>query len=320
MEELKSHFANPIGRLLKMRKSLGYETNFHLQTLKRFDAFAIARHPDANEITRSLVEEFVLNEQLEGRKGIREKLHAIRNLGTFICSTGGKAFVVPMSMIPKPRKFNPHVFTDEELALLFRQIDEMPVGKSFDPMVNRFAPVLFRLIYTCGLRPGEAYRLQRRNVDLSTGEIKIEKTKNKRDRVVVMSDEMRSLLASYMEYLQIKHPSAEFLFCDSNGRKCKTGLFNRFFRKVWRRTCEESGIKSSMQARAYDLRHRFASRVLCGWAAEGLDLFSRLPILRAYMGHAALSSTMYYVHLLPKALLTSSAIDWNRLNAILPEE
>ena len=37
------------------------------------------------------------------------------------------------------------------------------------------------------------------------------------------------------------------------------------------------------------------------------------------MGHTSLSSTLYYVHLIPENLLKSRGVDWTRLNAIVPE-
>ena len=38
--------------------------------------------------------------------------------------------------------------------------------------------------------------------------------------------------------------------------------------------------------------------------------------LSAYMGHAELTSTLYYVHLLPEKLRSSKGIDWDMLTRI----
>jgi hypothetical protein len=48
-------------------------------------------------------------------------------------------------------------------------------------------------------------------------------------------------------------------------------------------------------------------------------MYSELPVLRAYMGHAQISSTLYYVHLLPENLRRSPGVDWEKMNAIVPE-
>ena len=41
-----------------------------------------------------------------------------------------------------------------------------------------------------------------------------------------------------------------------------------------------------------------------------------LPYLSAYMGHSELTSTLYYVHLLPENLRRSEGVDWDRLSRI----
>ena len=41
-----------------------------------------------------------------------------------------------------------------------------------------------------------------------------------------------------------------------------------------------------------------------------------LPYLSAYMGHSELTSTLYYVHLLPENLRRSKGVDWDRLSRI----
>ena len=44
-----------------------------------------------------------------------------------------------------------------------------------------------------------------------------------------------------------------------------------------------------------------------------------LPYLSAYMGHSELTSTLYYVHLLPEKLRKSKGIDWDMLVSIYGE-
>ena len=71
--------------------------------------------------------------------------------------------------------------------------------------------------------------------------------------------------------------------------------------------------------RVYDLRHRFATKVLHNWLDDGTDLNARLPYLQTYMGHKELNATAYYIHLLPENLVRSSGVDWEKLNGLLPE-
>ena len=52
---------------------------------------------------------------------------------------------------------------------------------------------------------------------------------------------------------------------------------------------------------------------------EKEDLYVLLPYLSAYMGHAHLEDTAYYIHLLPEKLRKSSTIDWTVFERLLPE-
>ena len=71
--------------------------------------------------------------------------------------------------------------------------------------------------------------------------------------------------------------------------------------------------------RVYDLRHMFASTVIHKWLAEEAVLTNKLPFLQIYMGHKTLSETSYYVHLIPERLLTGKGIEWDHMNAMIPE-
>ena len=47
---------------------------------------------------------------------------------------------------------------------------------------------------------------------------------------------------------------------------------------------------------------------------EGRDAMQLLPALSAYVGHSELSSTLYYVHLIPDRLRRSPGVDWEALS------
>jgi len=317
MYKFKSAFAIEIEAMLKYRQAFGHGTDFLRNHLVSFDAFTAGHMPDENEITRYLVVAYMDNQCSCNTKGLREKLFALRTLAKYVNSTGGTAFVPPMSIIPRQRKYSPYVFTDEELTMLFEAMDEMRQGH-WDPMVVKCAPVLFRLIYTCGLRPREGYWLKTQNVDFKTGEIRIEKSKKNKDRLVVMSEDMKALMLRYKDFLDKQFPGSEYLFVNRRGERCCVVSLRKFFWASWVRALKTKGVKKAPHVRVYDLRHRFASCVLSKWANKGDDVFAKLPFLRAYMGHSTLDSTLYYVHILPAHLTKSQSFDWQKINQIIP--
>ena len=88
------------------------------------------------------------------------------------------------------------------------------------------------------------------------------------------------------------------------------------FSLCWRNSGLDHGQKKPVP---YSLRHNFATRIILKWLDEGRSFESMAPFLCEYMGHSELSSTLYYIHLLPENLVRNARIDWGRLAAIYPE-
>ena len=158
-----------------------------------------------------------------------------------------------------------------------------------------------------------------RDVDFSAGTLFIRKSKFHSERVVGLSAQMLELLAKYKRRLDRIVPNSTYLFPKRDGQPVgKHGLAD-YFRDRWLATSGRLRNGPAPRARVYDLRHRFASTVLQRWMDEGREMYVMLPFLRAYMGHSEMSSTLYYVHLLPENMRRSAKVDWAKLNAIVPE-
>ena len=71
--------------------------------------------------------------------------------------------------------------------------------------------------------------------------------------------------------------------------------------------------------RSYFIRHTFCTHRLYEWMREGKDLNAMLPYLSAYMGHAQLSDTYYYIHLVPGQFEALSGLDFTHYENLLPE-
>jgi integrase len=179
--------------------------------------------------------------------------------------------------------------------------------------------VLFRLTYTCGLRPNESREILAKNVNLDTGEIVITNTKRDKDRVVVMSDDMLGMCRRYDARRGIFGGGSPYFFPAKDGGAFTSAKIIAAFNRAWAMAVCSLQNPVPPSVRVYDLRHRFASARLNRWLDEGRDLFSMLPYLREYMGHHSLNETAYYIHILPENLTKSSAVDWVKFNAMFQE-
>jgi integrase/recombinase XerD len=317
MSRFISAFASSLEAMLSYREALGFSRSSYEYKLLSFDRFCIEHYPGSEIMTKEMVFKWIENEVAKKCSNIRDKEAAIRFFGRYLAATGKATYILPKKYITDAGKqvASPYIFTDEELASLFHAADSIKA----EPFASEIAPVLFRLIYTCGLRPNEGRELKRANINFSTGEILITMTKRKKERIVVMSDDMLELCRSFDIRRRIFAKDSEYFFPARDGSAYGTGQIDRLFKKCWIFANPETDASVLPNVRIYDLRHRFASAVLNRWLNEGRNLYAMLPYLRAYMGHDKLSDTAYYIHLLPENLLKSAGINWAVFDELIPE-
>jgi len=121
-----------------------------------------------------------------------QRVASMRQFARCLCAVGENAYILPEKYTPLKSRVADYLFTDTELTALFKSIDQLPSTKK-EPFLNEIAPVMYRLIYICGLRPHEGRELLVENINLETGEILITHTKRNKERFVVMSDVCSSL-------------------------------------------------------------------------------------------------------------------------------
>ena len=110
----------------------------------------------------------------------------VRELARWLGRRGVAAYVLPAGALPRPARYVPHIYTDQELAALFTQTDRCHYDSQV-PFRHLVMPVLFRTIYACGLRASEARLLRFDDVDLDAGVLTIRDGKGGKDRQVPVS-------------------------------------------------------------------------------------------------------------------------------------
>jgi integrase len=315
MRTYVSKFAPAILEYLEFRVAMGRSAchDYHLQL---FDHFCHANYPEANTLNRNIVLDWIASESANEGDILSYRASAIRLFAEYL---GNGAYILPAHYASKKSTFNPHIFTNDELSALFSAIDRLKPDYGRDPFVCIVAPVLFRLIYTCGLRPGEARRLKHQNINFDTGEILITETKAHRERIVVMSDDMLNMCREYNSKRNLISQNSEYFFVSSDGKILSTDVFSRLFNRCWSDAHPDIPAKELPHIRPYDLRHQFASDILHKWLDEGRDMYAMLPYLRTYMGHENFAATAYYIHLLPEKLFKSPGVEWETLDSLMPE-
>lgn len=190
-----------------------------------------------------------------------------------------------------------HIFTDEELNKLFCTVDNWR-GRSFPKnSLCMIMPALLRLLYSTGIRIGEAAALLNKDVLLNKGYIMIREPKNGKDRIAPINNSLNQVLSQYLSYRNrmpikdVKEKQSPF-FVNLGGKACSVKSIERCFRKI----LHEAGLEE-WHPRLHDLRHTACVHAMRNLIKQGMDVYSFLPKSCAYMGHTDLSSTEYYVKL-----------------------
>lgn len=317
MSQFFSKMSGDLENMIALKVATNHSESTYIERAKTFDRFCAETYPDAELVTREIILDWV-KDALDNhtRNVAHSRIAFTRTFAQYQKAIGKEPYIPPKNMLNGSTLFIPYIMTDEELKILFEKIDQNTSGTKFERIL---LSTYFRLTYTCGLRPHESRMIKRADVDLNSGEIRIVNSKWNRSRTVIMSDDMCSAAKKYANYRDLKFPDCEYFFPTHSGGTYTAARMLSKFKKFYELSRPDIPKELLPAVRVYDLRHRFATAVLNNWIDEKMDIHARLPYLQTYMGHKNISATAYYIHLLPENLVKSSGIDWEKLNAIIPE-
>ena len=103
-------------------------------------------------------------------------------------------------------------------------------------------PLLFRMLYGCGLRIAEALRLMVGDVDRGEGILRIRQSKNNRYRLVPMSGSLVERCREYSRKLNRSSPLDSYYFPGFHGG-CynQSTIYLRFRQYLWKAGISHSG-------------------------------------------------------------------------------
>jgi len=236
---------NLVGAIMALaaeKRAVGCKYDAEERVLARFEAFCRAEFPGLGTVTRASAEAWITAARRRGvRPATLQGLAApVRELARWLGRRGTEAYVLPAGVLPRPARYVPHIYTDQELAALFAQTDRCRYCAAV-PLRHLIMPVLFRTIYACGLRASEARLLRAGDVDTGAGVLQLRDAKGGKDRQVPVSAPLRERLADYHAHV-LGRPGVDWFFPGTSGQPLTLGNIDKNFRRfLWQARIPHGG-------------------------------------------------------------------------------
>lgn len=255
-----------------------------------YAGYAAGRGQTLLTADRELITAYLDRLRLDGLSAASSarRLSAIRQLHKFLCAEGLRGDD-PTRIVASPRSRRPlpKVLSVAEVDTLLATA-EAAANKPAKPHEQAAALrlyVLLELLYATGLRVSELVSLRRAAVMRDAGFLNV-RGKGNKERIVPLNDRARDAVRAYQATLE----PGIFLF-PANGAE---GYLSR---QVFARDLKDLAIAAGIspaRVAPHVLRHAFASHLLAG----GADL----RVVQMLLGHADISTTQIYTHVLDEKL------------------
>lgn len=296
MNGFTSALAAHIQSLLETKHAMGFPYDTAERHLHRFDQMCARDHPGQSVLTRDMAMAWATARDGEHVSGQMRRITPIRQLAKHMNSMGVEAYVIPAGIPGRQVRYRPHIFTHDQLRAFFDTADAIgpsPYGGPYHLVI----PVLFRMMYCLGLRPGETRRLHRNDVDLAAGRVRIRESKGHKDRIVFMSADLHDYCRNYDAAISALARDRVAFFPNRAGAFYSHARINGWFRELVAAADPPIVAGPGPAPRPYDLRHAHVIENINRRARAGQDPQAFLPYLGLHLGHSNPEDTWYYFHL-----------------------
>lgn len=280
-----------IEQYIAFKRNMGYAYT-DTYVFKMFDRFTVDHQAITIGLTRELADKWNEKRPNESQTTRYKRVNDIINFTIYLSHLGYETYI-PRQIKNYQTTFTPYIFSIAELDAFFHACDTLDVHR--DSPMKQILPIVFRLIYGCGLRANEALSLRCRDIDLEKGSIILRQTKNGCERKLPLSDSLRIVCTHYQQ-IHLTNQPKDYFFSKVTGQKYSADTLYGWFRRIlWKAGISHGGRGKG--PRVHDFRHTFSVHSLAEMSRKGLDLYYSLPVLSKYLGHASLEATDKYVRL-----------------------
>jgi integrase/recombinase XerD len=302
MPKVEKPFVGEFKQLLQtfveQKRNLGYKYTTPREILLRFSIFTQDYSIENKVLSKKLVTDWASKRKTESVNYWEHRSNHLRQFALYLQNQGYLVFIPPKSHKVRRLEYIPYIFTHEEIVRFLQIVDSIPRH----PLSNKHEsyPLLFRLLYCCGLRISEAIHLRISDVDFEKGVLLIRESKFNKDRITPMSAPLADMFVRYQSLFNRNNTLEDYYFRNKNGTPLTHDNVYKVYRKLlWKAEISHGG--KGKGPRLHDLRHVFCVHTLAKQVKDGVDLYVALPILSTYIGHDSVGATQRYVRLTAEA-------------------
>jgi integrase/recombinase XerD len=241
---------------------------------------------------------------------LKFRMQAVRGFAAYLATIDPGAEIPPPGLLSGgPCRAVPYLYSPADIAALLAQADQLKTALRQETLKT-----LISLMAVTGMRGGEVVALDDQDFDPDRGLLVVRHAKLGKHRLLPLHPTTVTALLAYRQLRDRRFPPprSEALLVSSAG----TRLLYYNVGQTFARLARQAGLTARpgrCRPRPHDLRHSFAVATLLDWCRDGDDVASRLPLLSAYLGHAAPAHTYWYLQASPELLAEAA-----RMLAVAP--
>jgi integrase len=199
------------------------------------------------------------------------------------------------------RDFVPYIYSEDEMAKIFSVADTLRLKLKTHNSILMIMPALLRLLYSTGIRIGEALAIKNRDIDFNRNAITLNETKNGCQRLAPLNNDMEAVLKQYILYRNrmpikgLEEPDSP-LFVSGIGKSLShSSVYENFHNIIMKVGIPYKGGNSGPNI--HGIRHTSCVHAMQKMIQAGKDMYCCLPVLSTFMGHKYMIDTEMYIHL-----------------------
>lgn len=320
--QFHSQFARSLQSYVDLKRALGRKWRLEFDVLRHWDDFLHREYPRTRQMRAEMFARWTQGLIGLTPTGNHSYQRMVRNFLLFYARDHAGSFVPDFRTLPKPTpRISPRLISEVEMTRILSAAGEL-TGTPGNPLRAETLRIGLTLLFCCGLRRGELLRLTLNDLESGQTVLHIRESKFYKSRLVPLSPSVRAEMKKYLQQRQREKlptaPEASLLW---SGHRTSQVYGARTLCGLWHQLCVSAKVLNAHghPPRLHDLRHSFAVNALQRWYADGVDVQAKLPHLAAYLGHASIASTHYYLKLTPELREAANQRFHQRCAALLPK-